>query len=599
MTESVLKELLHVEQLIVEDENKKALELVKKISKRDELSSEDKLACTLLESRIYINLDEREKALKQVDKIWPAIRKQENLILILDYMIIKTNDYWNKGELDNGIKLFEEHLDLIAELQPKVPKDEEKRFKLRKCSFLRNGGILYWYKGELDTSLVYHKQSLALGEEINSKISISNSLNNLGLVYWSKGDIDKSIEYYNRALSIIEELGIKRRAASILTNLGNAYTMKGDLDKALESQQRSLEIKKKFSNNRDIAISLINVGVIFQLKGELDLSLDYYQKGLQLSEVIDSKLNIALALNNIGNIYDLRGNPDSAIEYYKRSLKIYKELGIKEKIALLLVNIGSNCSVKGNIDEALDNFNQSLTIYEELGNKLGSSIVLLELVQEALKQNDQDLIQEYLKKLQQINKSVNIRSFDKRYRLAKALSLKLSDESRNKTRAIVLFEQIIEEEILDHSITVKAMIHLSDMLIAELKQTAEIKLLKEIKDLVQKLQEIAEEQKSNSILAEIYRFEALLALAELDLKETRLLLQKGLNVAEENGLESIASNIREEQKRLDEQIKLWEELQKRKAPLKETLQHVKIEESCKQLQNEELVANRKLFSLKL
>ncbi|MCG3220734.1 MAG: hypothetical protein H7641_05080, partial [Candidatus Heimdallarchaeota archaeon] len=172
-------------------------------------------------------------------------------------------------------------------------------------------------------------------------------------------------------------------------------------------------------------------------------------------------------------------------------------------------------------------------------------------------------------------------------------------QPRNKTKAIVLFEQIIEEEIVDHSLTVKAMVNLCDMLIIELKQTAEIELLKEIKDLVQKLQEISKEQSSDSILAEIYRLEALLALAELDLKETRQLLQKGLALAEDKGLESIASNIREEQNRLEEQIKLWEGLQERKAPLKETLQYVKIEESMKQLQHEETVTYRKLFSLKI
>ena len=593
------EELLQVEQLIIEDNPKKALELVKTISKREGLSTEDKIACTLLESRIYFHLGEREKALNIAEKIWPTIRNLENLLFILDYLIFKTNALWIMGELDNGIKIVEEHLDLIAELQPKVPKDKEESSKLKTSKFLRNVGILYWYKGDLENSLEYHTQSLASGEEINDKSSIGDSYNNIGLVYWSKSDMDRSIEYYQRALTIFEELGMNQKVAGILSNLGNAYTMKGDLDKALELQQRSLKIKKKYSDKIATAISVINVGVVFQLKGELDQALDYYQKGLLQSEEIDSKSNIALALNNIGNIYGLKCDPDSAIEYYERSLKLYKEFGIKEKIALLLVNIGSNCREKGNIKEAIENFNQSIVIYDELGNTMGSAIVLLELVQEALDQNDQDLVQEYLNKLQQINKSANIRSIDQRFRLAKALSLKVSDQPRNKTKAIVMFEQIIEEEIIDHSLTVKAMVHLCDMLIKELKQTAEIELLEEIKNLLQKLQNIAEEQSSNSILTEIYRLEALLALAELDLKETRQLLQKGLALAEENSLESIASNIRDEQNELEEQIKVWEELQERKAPLKETLQYVKIEESMKQLQHEETVTSRKLFSLKI
>ncbi|MHA1954213.1 MAG: tetratricopeptide repeat protein, partial [Candidatus Heimdallarchaeaceae archaeon] len=337
----------------------------------------------------------------------------------------------------------------------------------------------------------------------------------------------------------------------------------------------------------------------FQLQGDLDQALDYYQNGLQQSEKIDSKSNIALALNNIGNIHGLKGDPDLALKYFERSLNLYRELGIKQKIALLYTNIGAIYRKKGKIKEAFDKFNKSLGIYEELGSSLGSAIVLFEFVHDALEQNNQELAQEYLEKLHQINKSTNIRSIDLRFRIAKALSLKNSEQPREKTKAIVLFEQIIEEEIVDHSFTVKAMVNLCDMLISELKQTAEIEVLNEIKDLVQKLQKIAEEQSSDSILAEIYRLEALLALAELDLKETKQLLQKGLTLAEEKGLESIASNIREEQKNLEDQITLWEELQERKAPLKETLQHVKIEKSMKQLQQEETITYRKLFSLKI
>jgi hypothetical protein len=204
-----------------------------------------------------------------------------------------------------------------------------------------------------------------------------------------------------------------------------------------------------------------------------------------------------------------------------------------------------------------------------------------------------------LEKFHQINEATNIRSIDQRFRLAKALSLKVSDQSRSRTEALVMFKQITEEEIVDHSLTVKAMVSLCDMLIKALMQTAEIELLNEIKDLLQKLQTIAEEQSSDSILAEIYRLKALLALAELDLRESRQLLRKSLNLAEEKGLEKIASSIREEQNRVEEQISLWENLQERKAPLKETLQHVKIEESMKQLQNEETTTYKKLFSLKI
>lgn len=594
----MLKDILQVEDLVFEGDNKTALELLKEITKKEGLAYEDKLACNMLESRIIFRLGEREKAIKKAEKIWSEVQKLENPLPILDYLIIKTSDNWLKGEIDIGVNFFEEHLSYISKVQKKVMKNIEKFFELRKSDLLRSGGVLYWYKGELDTSIEYHELSLAISEKLEHKRNIRDSYNNLGLVYASKGDLDKAIEYYKRALSIIGLEG-KETDARILNNLGNAYALKGNLDKSLEIQEQALTIRKKLGDKRNIAMSFINLGVTLQFKGDLDKSLNHYQNGLLLSEEIDDKMNIALALNNIGNIHDLRGDPDLAIEFFKRSLNIYKEFGIKEKIALLHGNIGTYYKQKGNIKEAFENLKQSLTIYEELENIHGSATILFELVQDALEQRDLKSIQEYLEKLDHINKSANIRSIDQRFRLAKALSLKISDQPRTRTKAIVMFEQIIEEEIVDHSLTVKAMVNLCDMLIKELKQTAEIELLKEIKDLLQKLQTIAEEQSSDSILAEIYRLKALLALAELDLKESRDLLQKGLTLAEEKKLENIASNIRGEQKQLEEQITLWEDLQNRKAPLKETLQYVKIEESMKQLQHEETDTYRKLFSLKI
>ena len=593
------EELNQIDQLLSKNENNKALELVLNITKRKGLTGEEKLTCTLYESIINFRLGKREQAIKEADKIWPTIQKLKNPFLILDYLNLKTYASWLIGDLDTGITVFKENIDSIAKYQTKIPINRDESFKSKRGNLLSYGGILYWYKGNLDAALEYHSQSLAIGEEINNELSILNSLNNIGLVYQSKGNLDKAIEYYSRALEISMKLDLKHRISTNLSNLGNVYSLKGDLDKALEIQQKSLEIRKQLGNKRNIAVSLINVGVTYQLKGDLDQALENYEECLQLSKEIDSRSNIALAFNNIGNIYELKGDPKLALNYFEKSLKLFSELGIKEKIALLYLNIGSINRLIGNTEVAIENFNQSLSIYEELGNELSSAMVLFELVQEAIVENDHELVQEYLKKLDQVYKTTNIRSIEQRHKLANALILKTSEQTRNQAKAIVLFEQVIEAEIVDHSLTVKSMVNLCDLLIKELTQTAEAELITEIRDLVGKLQQIAEEQSSDSILVEIYRLRALLSLAELDLKEARSLLQKGLTLAEEKSLESIASDIREEQRELEKQIKLWEELQERKAPLEETLRYVKIERSAKNLQHEETVTYKKLFSLKI
>ena len=91
---SVEEELKKAEQLMIIEKYNEALDIVKELSKSDNLTIEEKLTCILLESRIIFSKGEIERALKLIEKIWPKISKLENLILILDYLSIKTNYLW-------------------------------------------------------------------------------------------------------------------------------------------------------------------------------------------------------------------------------------------------------------------------------------------------------------------------------------------------------------------------------------------------------------------------------------------------------------------------------------------------------------------------
>jgi len=599
LTDTANEELLCVESLIGEEKFKDALKLVEKLSQREELSPNDQLAARLLESRIRAKLGELDEARKLIEKIWSKVNKQKNHLLIMDYLIVKAHVSWVSGKLDEGMEALEKSKEFLEKTDSEYKGKMKERFKRRKCALLLHGGILNWYKGNFDKALEFHQEGLKLYEELGSKSGIISSYNNLGLVYWSKSQYKQAIEYYRLGLTLCEELGKKLLAGRVLNNMGNVYAQQGDLDQALEYYQQSHVIKEEFGTKQDIIISLINLGVVYQFKGELDKSLNYYQKALIISEEVDYKQNIALAVNNLGNIYSLKGEIDQAFEHYNRSFKLYKELEMKQQIAMSHLNIGGYHKKKGNRNEALEHYHQSLAIYEELGNDFSSALVLYELILEALDSTDSTLMKQYLQKLQQLNERTDSRSIDQHYRVANALSLKASDKARDKIKASVIFEQVINEEITDHSLTVTAMVHLCDLLLSELKVTGDGELFTKIKNLTHRLHEIAEKQSSHSLLAETYRLEALLSLVELDLKKTKQLLKNALNIADKKGLEKTAAKIRDEQQELEEHIDLWEELSNRKAPIEETLQHVQIEKTIKEMQTNEIITHKRLFSFKI
>ena len=599
MTDATHEELLSVELLITNEKYKDALKLIKKFSQREGISPNDQLAAKLLESRIRVQTGKIDEAGKLIEKIWPKVSKQKNPLLILDYLIVKAHISWVSGQLEEGTEVLTKCKEFLEKQVLEFEGEMKVRFLRRKCALLQHAGIINWYKGDLDKALEFHLESLRIHEKLGNKSGIVSSYNNLGLVCWSKSDYKQAIEYYKKSLTLSEELGKKLMIGRILNNLGNVYLQQGDLNQALEYYQQSHVIKEEKGTKQDIIISFINLGVVHQFKGELEKSLNYYQKALVLSEEVGYKQHIALAVNNIGNIYSLKGDIDQAFEYYKRSFELYKELDMKQQIAMSHLNVGGYHQKKGNRKEALEHYHQSLVIYEELGNDFSSALVIYELILEALENNDTTSMNQYLLKLQQIYERTDSRSINQHYRVAHALTLKASDNKRERVKAIVIFEQVIEEEITDHSLTVTAMVHLCELLLSELKVTGDNELFKEIKNLTHKLLEIAEKQSSHSLLAETYRLEALLALAELDLKKAKQLLKNALNIADEKGLEKTAAKIRDEQQELEEHIDLWEELSNRKAPLEETLQHVHIEETIKEMQDNEIIAHKRLFSFKI
>jgi tetratricopeptide (TPR) repeat protein len=432
--------------------------------------------------------------------------------------------------------------------------------------------------GNLDQALDYHERCLAISGEENDTPSIVDSLNNLGLIHQSKGNFSTALEYYEKCLTLLEDLGDNERISIIVTNIGVTYSSKGDQKQALKYLQRSHNLKVELGKKSDIAFSLINLGVIYRMQGDLSNALEYYLKGQRIFEELNDKKGIGLALNNLGDVYQLKGDFNLALEYYQESLMIYEELGIKQDIALSLMNIGEMYRKKRNSDWALRYYNRSLAIYEELKNDPSSATVLYELILLALDSNEPIIAQEQLETLQQISERSDSRSVNHRYLIAKALLLKSHKRTLQKMKAEELLSKVVEDEVVDHSLTVTAMIHLCDLLLFELKMSGEEEILDEVKILTQKLFNTAKEQSSHLLLAETYVLQSKLALLEMNIENAQSLLQLALLTAEERGLRSLAIKIYSEKTSLDAQIEKWKHLVKQKASINERLELTRLDD---------------------
>ncbi len=550
--------LSRVEELLEKGDYRDALKLVEELLGQEGLSANDRLACSLFESRLRLKLGESERALKLAETTLKGARKEANLLIVVDALIVKAEISWRSGKIDEGLESLAEGEGLLKGIEKEQASEEEVRRRTGEISHHR--GVIFWYTGELDQALECHQVSLAISETLDDQYGVAGALNNLGLVFWSKGDYSQAIEYYQRSLAIGEQQGNRRFIATTLNNLGNCYSLIGDFDQALEYHQRSLAIREELELWHDISSSLTNIGVIHQMRGALDKALEYYQRSLAISKEQDSKRDLALALHNLGSAYSLKGELDQALDFFQRSLTFYRELGTRHKTALTLMNIGRILRKKGSQTKALDYFQQSLTIFEDIGNESYTAIVLFELLWIALDSGESSLAEKHLKRMGEISERTEGHGIKQRYRVAQALSLKASTRTRHKMKAVEILEQVVKEEVVDHSITVSAMIHLCDLLVSELKLTGEEELFSEIKSLTSRLLEIAEQQSSHSLLAETYLLQSKLALIELDMGRAKKLLEQAYAIAEGKGLQILAQAVAHERDSLDSQMQKWERI---------------------------------------
>ena len=280
----------------------------------------------------------------------------------------------------------------------------------------------------------------------------------------------------------------------------------------------------------------------------------------------------------IGEIYRLKGELDRALTYLEQSLAIRKVSGQNEDIAESLHYIGKIIQQQGKLDPAWEYFEESLTYLNEPDDNLFISGILLDLVSFVNHKRYYEQSDEYLHRLKKIKDQEENAIINQRYRMAKALFLKTSSRIRDKALVQEMFQQISEEDIVDHRITVVAMYNLCESLVDELKAYGDQSVILEAKSLAKKLSKLAHKQTSPLLAIDALILQAKLTMVEGNLIKAEEFFDRAKKTSEDKNLGSyIISKVSTERKNLEDQYEAWQRLIKDKASFKDRLEQAQLE----------------------
>ncbi|MFW9939694.1 MAG: hypothetical protein ACFFFT_01540 [Candidatus Thorarchaeota archaeon] len=536
MPESVPKDLRYVENLRREGKFPEALEVIDNIEKKGILTPKDQLSLLISKGKIYTLFQRYTESIKIGEIAYKLSQGLERIPDMIMALLFKANCVF-LGQADEALDYLLEAEKLLNSLSDASPTFISRQ----KANIIFRKAWAYLYKNEIDSAFETAMECLEIYKKFNKKSEIAYALQIIGFLYDAKNKFDDALDYASKSLKLFDEIGDPVGSATTLSLIGKISYFTGDLNKALRYCKKSLSTG--LISDLDKLNNYVYIGAAHNLKGELDRALRNYKRGSSLAEKTnhyDFFIDFQIL---IGSIYIKTREYELALEYLKPSLRLSKNTN----------------------------------------NGLGITLSLLYLALVYYEQDSHNEFQEILDQLNELSEKSQSQILTTGYQLTKAMMLKKSRRSRDRAEAEKLLKQVVEEPATPDIYT-SSLGYLCEFYLEELQLFNDPEILEEINPLITKLLEFSEEQNSYWILAETKLLQAKLALIQMDFDATKKLLTQSQLIAELHGLKLTAQKISSEHDNLLVQIKSWEELKERDAPIEERLKLASFEGVIERLQ---------------
>ncbi|MHA2298764.1 MAG: tetratricopeptide repeat protein [Candidatus Hodarchaeales archaeon] len=531
----MMMDLKRINDLIQQKKDNQALEEI------EQLRDKDRIVGLIYKSTILTRKREFDTALTLLDEILDKDKFKTSLTQEFGARIAKIQALIG---LKDFSQIFEE-IDLSEQILKQMDEINRNRVKEWEGKLLSYKGGFKVMEGDLEKAVDSFLRSLALYEDIDNKQEIYSQLNNIGWIYRAQGELDQALTFFQRQLKISEEIGDKKYISWSFFSIGYIYFYKGDLDQATNYAQKSLIIFTDLEYQSGLHSVYSLIGSIHRGKGDFDKGLEYYQKVLVDYGDIEKDVQVVthtycVTQRYLGYTYYYMSRLKESIDCYKKSIKAHK----------------TTCHLRN-------------TLYDyEL------AVVYLLMILTSIELEDNELIDYCLEELAEFTNKWSWLSIINK--TAQALVLKNKKRARYKIQAQEIFEEILVERF-DYEIEFIVQVNLCELLLDELKLYEVEDIIEEIRELLDKISNIANKQRSITTLVLLYSLQSRLTLIEGNAELSNGLLTRALEIAENKGIKLLSNRLIRQQQLIFSQVGEWKALLERNSSLQKKIEQVNLQ----------------------
>jgi tetratricopeptide (TPR) repeat protein len=396
------------------------------------------------------------------------------------------------------------------------------------------------------------------------------------LFYIQLGDKKNSLkyikecqQYYDKLKSRIKK-SLKLEFIIFLLTKANFYFVTYDYDKGFEIVKEGMAIAQGLNHHFYTAKFLEIEGYFYFRLGELTKSMKCFQDCIKIFRKIKNEYQLALQFYQLGMIYRRQGKPKIALKYMMEIEPYIKISGNELKKAVFLQHTSRVHIELGELDKAESNLIEAIEIFKKMNQKALLIHSYMSLQDVYFYQLKKEKAKKYYSIIKELSQEVDVPKIDQIINYREAVILMGSSRSSDRTKAEMIFREIMTDEVFDVNYQLAAAVKLCYMILNDFRTSGDISLLNELHSLTEELLKEAKNEERIGLRLEIYniRLLALWAQAQytekvVDLNELKSLLEETLKQTDKEGLVNLNKHIIESFSEVMEQMHSWDDFIKR------------------------------------
>ena len=289
-------------------------------------------------------------------------------------------------------------LDSLSKLLNQPITDSLKGYVLDELSY-------QWFYNNLDTSLYYANQSVAVFKEINNLEGLARAYTGVAVAYHYKNEWDSAEVNYLKSKETNEVAGDSVGIAGSLNNLGVLLMDKGDFKSAADQFLVSLKIKESLGDSAGMASGNANLGLIFRKQGNYESAIQYYMTSLDILLKLGRLQNLPTIYINIGSLYNFKNDFEKGLKYNQLGLKASKELNSSRYIGESFINISDSYQGLNVLDSSLFYIKEAIGMFRSNDDNVNLGRALNSAAGLHLKKNEYQTALKYSLEVKELNKA--------------------------------------------------------------------------------------------------------------------------------------------------------------------------------------------------